>query len=53
MESRVDVRAVLDSIVHSMEYRMGSAHAHDADSYLSGTNVRVESGKGKYDNKAL
>lgn len=30
-----------------MEYRVGSAHAHDADSYLSGTNVRVESGKGK------
>jgi len=53
VESRIDVRTILDSIVHSMEYRLGSAYAHDADSYLSSTNVRVESGKGKYNNKAL
>jgi len=53
VEIRVDVLAVLDSTVHPMEYRVGSAHAHDADSYLSGTDVRVESRKGKYNNKAL
>jgi len=47
MESRIDVRTVLDSTVHPMEYRVGFAHAHDANSYLFDTNVRVESGKGK------
>lgn len=48
VEGRVDVRTILDRTVYPMEYRVGSAHAHDANPYLSGTNVRVESGKGKY-----
>lgn len=46
VEGCVDMCTVLDCIVHPMEYRLGSAHAHDSDAYLLGSDVRVESTKG-------
>lgn len=49
LEVRVDVCAVLDCPIHSMEYRLGSTYAHDTDSYLSGPDVWLESAKGLKD----
>jgi len=46
LEVRVDVRPVLDRLVHPVEHRLGAAHAHDADSHLSEPDVRLEPAKG-------
>lgn len=48
VEIRVNVRTVLDRPVYSMEYRLGPAHAHDADSQLFEPDVRLESTKGQF-----
>lgn len=53
MEIRVDVRTVLDSPVYSMEYRLGSAHAHDPDSLVFGLDVRLETTKGQFTGRIL
>lgn len=46
LEVRVDVRTVLDRVVHTVEHRLGPAHAHDADPHLLGLDVRLETAKG-------
>lgn len=48
MEIRIHLCAVLDRPVHPMEYRLGPAHAYDANSHLSGPDVRLESAKSQY-----
>lgn len=49
LEVCIDVCAVLDCPIHSMEYRLGFAHAYDTDSYLPWPDVWLEAAKGLKD----